>query len=153
MSRDAAQERDELRALFNLQFTRMHQATMLWRQYHPGNDLVQPDLGALLDWLLEEIDELQGTLRKLVDMVNQHNPEILDAYVFMENVRKRGRRQFEVEDLVRELLPSHHSERNSIRDHADPSAKGWVVGDIRSCDDPVCKIAVALGFADEGPGT
>ena len=37
---DAIRERDELKALFDLQFTRVQQATMLWRQYHPGNDLV-----------------------------------------------------------------------------------------------------------------
>ena len=82
-------------------------------------------------------------------MIGEHNPEVLDGWTFGENVRKRGRRQFEVEDLVRELLPSYHSERNSVRDHVDRTAKGWTVGDVRTCDDPVCLIAVQLGFADE----
>lgn len=51
-------------------------------------------------------------------------------------------------ELVIALLPDYHSERNSIRDHVDPNAQGWVVGDIRTCEDPYCILAVELGYAD-----
>ncbi len=46
-------ERDELQALFDLQSTRMEKASALWREAHPSEKLVLPDLGDLLEWLME----------------------------------------------------------------------------------------------------
>jgi hypothetical protein len=46
------EECDELKKLFDLQWTRMREATVFWQQRNPGNDLVWPDLGTLLDWLV-----------------------------------------------------------------------------------------------------
>jgi hypothetical protein len=51
---DGAQDGLELQRLFDLQQTRMKKATKAWRKANPGNDLVSPDLGKLLDWLLEK---------------------------------------------------------------------------------------------------
>jgi hypothetical protein len=42
----------ELRDLFDLQQTRMERATKAWQQA-TGNPHVLPDLGRLLDWLLD----------------------------------------------------------------------------------------------------
>jgi len=47
-------ERDELQALFDLQHSRVLKATKLWRKAHPGNELVSPDLGELITWLMNE---------------------------------------------------------------------------------------------------
>lgn len=45
---------EENQALFDLQWTRMGEATALWRAEDPGaRELIQPDLGALLTWLME----------------------------------------------------------------------------------------------------
>jgi len=44
----------EFNALFDLQHTRMNEAIAAWRKAHPGNELVSPDLGRLLDWLLSK---------------------------------------------------------------------------------------------------
>lgn len=54
-----AEELDELNALFDLQRTRMNEATAAWREAHPGKELVSPDLGGLLEWLLAEIERLK----------------------------------------------------------------------------------------------
>jgi hypothetical protein len=44
----------EYRALFDLQHKRMAEATALWRAEDPEKrELVMPDLGALLTWLME----------------------------------------------------------------------------------------------------
>lgn len=44
----------EYQHLFDLQWTRMQRATELWRAEFPADRaLVQPDLGALLDWLID----------------------------------------------------------------------------------------------------
>ena len=51
-------ERDELQAIFDLQHTRTMTAIAAWRVAHPGNDLAQPDLGKLLEWLLTSRVEL-----------------------------------------------------------------------------------------------
>jgi len=46
-------ELDEVNSVFELQQRRMAEATALWRRENPGNDLVLPDLGTLLSWLME----------------------------------------------------------------------------------------------------
>jgi hypothetical protein len=55
----AVEERDELQRIFDLQQTRMREATALWRAEDPeGRALVLPDLGDLLEWLMKrgEVD-------------------------------------------------------------------------------------------------
>lgn len=49
-------ENAELNELFSRQHERGMRAIKLWREEHPGNDLVLPDLGALLDWLIDRGD-------------------------------------------------------------------------------------------------
>ena len=51
--RDPREEVAELRALFDLQWKRSRQADKLWQAAHPGMDLVWPDLGELLTWLMQ----------------------------------------------------------------------------------------------------
>jgi hypothetical protein len=50
---DLWDELDEVNSVFELQQRRMAEATALWRKENPGNDLVWPDLGTLLTWLME----------------------------------------------------------------------------------------------------
>lgn len=48
-------ERDELQATINLQHQRLERATAIWRAEKPEErNLIMPDLGDLLDWLLDE---------------------------------------------------------------------------------------------------
>jgi hypothetical protein len=57
----ARQEVGELRALFDLQSTRMQRATALWRAEEPAERaLMTPDLGRLLDWLIARGDREVG---------------------------------------------------------------------------------------------
>lgn len=70
----AAEELAELReavegfeALFELQHQRSVEATRQWRIAHPGNDLVMPDLGSLLTWLLEDRRALAEWVRHALD--------------------------------------------------------------------------------------
>jgi hypothetical protein len=47
----------DMRALFDLQWRRMAEATARWRAEDPGaRALVMPDLGDLLQWLMGELD-------------------------------------------------------------------------------------------------
>ena len=46
-------DRDELSALIEKQHSRVIKAIRLWRKAHPGNELTWPDLGALIEWLIE----------------------------------------------------------------------------------------------------
>jgi hypothetical protein len=43
---------DDLEAIFQLQWTRMGEATKLWQE-ETGRDDTWPDLGDLLEWLME----------------------------------------------------------------------------------------------------
>lgn len=53
---DLIEDSVEMNSLFELQWTRMREATDLWRHHNPGNDLVMPDLGKLLTWLMEQME-------------------------------------------------------------------------------------------------
>lgn len=53
----AEAERDELRQLFDLQWSRMGDAVARWRAEAPAErELISPDLGRLLTWLLGQVD-------------------------------------------------------------------------------------------------
>jgi hypothetical protein len=59
-----AEELADYKALFDLQQTRMARATERWRAEDPkGRELISPDLGDLLDWLMNRIEELESSLR------------------------------------------------------------------------------------------
>lgn len=49
-------ENEDLERLFEIQRTRMDKATALWREGHPERAVILPDLGSLLDWLIERGD-------------------------------------------------------------------------------------------------
>jgi hypothetical protein len=54
---DEAKQIKEYRHIFDLQWTRMERATALWRAESPADRAaVMPDLGNLLDWLIERGD-------------------------------------------------------------------------------------------------
>lgn len=53
---DPVQERDELRSLFDLRWKADMRAIEMWQEAHPGNDLVWPDHGDMVTWLLERLD-------------------------------------------------------------------------------------------------
>lgn len=57
-----ATEAHELNSLFDLQHRVSFEATEMWRKAHPGNEVVIPDLGALLDWFM-------GIVAKAVQVV------------------------------------------------------------------------------------
>ena len=46
-------ECDVMDALFAMQWNRMAKTTVAWREGHPERSFIQPDLGALLEWLME----------------------------------------------------------------------------------------------------
>jgi len=48
------QENHDYQLTFDLQRSRMKRATQMWRKANPGNEMVLPDLGRLLEWLLKE---------------------------------------------------------------------------------------------------
>jgi len=43
---------------FDLYFRALMRGTALWRAAHPGNDLVEPDTGELVAWLLERTERV-----------------------------------------------------------------------------------------------
>lgn len=56
--KDVRAENDELNRLFNKQHTRVQAATQRWREA-TGEHLTQPDLGTLVQWLLDGRDEVE----------------------------------------------------------------------------------------------
>ena len=53
---------EELEHLFDIQWKRTREAGELWRQAHPGNDLVSPDLGELVKWLMDRATAAEARL-------------------------------------------------------------------------------------------
>lgn len=56
------EEVKECRATIDLGWKRSVEANKLWRNAHPGNDLVMADLGDLLTWLMEKLARLRAAL-------------------------------------------------------------------------------------------
>ncbi len=62
-------EAKEIDRLFELQRTRMREATELWRQGRPEREHVFPDLGALLTWLMARPAELEAEVTGAADLL------------------------------------------------------------------------------------
>jgi len=54
------EENAELQALFDLQWKRMRLAEKLWCDAHPDRKNVRPDLGALIQWFMDERDRIMA---------------------------------------------------------------------------------------------
>lgn len=51
----AAMERDDLQKAFDLFHDAQNRAVKRWREKHPGNELILPDMADLTEWLLDQI--------------------------------------------------------------------------------------------------
>lgn len=58
---EAANELDFYDSLFDLRWQADMRATKMWRDAHPGNDLVIPDHADLVVWLLEQMGKMRRT--------------------------------------------------------------------------------------------
>jgi hypothetical protein len=68
----ARQDLAEMNALFELQWTRSREADARWRAEDPvARELVQPDLGVLLTWLMADADAARAEHGKLLTAVGQ----------------------------------------------------------------------------------
>jgi hypothetical protein len=79
--RDAARaEVDDLNATFSMMWKADMRAIALWREAHPGNDLVQPDRARMVRWLLDERDALRAQLRGAsLDLLAANDAPLLHA--------------------------------------------------------------------------
>lgn len=111
MLRQVMEERDKLRdelaearRLFDLQQKRMAEAVAEWRMMNPGNDLVQPDLGALLHWLMEErkaaIRDADDRLIELSQALNERD----EAQRWRDEWREQSKRMATAADAAEREL-------------------------------------------------
>jgi multidrug efflux pump subunit AcrA (membrane-fusion protein) len=77
----------EMEALFDLQQTRMEEATVAWRAAHPGNDTTLPDLGELLKWLLARIAELEAALDRAEHHMKYAISEIVSPEWLIDDIK------------------------------------------------------------------
>ena len=52
--KEIREENRDLNRLFQMQHKRVFHADNLWREAHPGNENVIPDLGELVEWLVKK---------------------------------------------------------------------------------------------------
>ena len=77
-------ENQQLTRLFDVQRRRSGEAGDLWRAAHPGNDLVNPDLGELLAWLIKRGAD--------ADRLRDENDTLLRNYaIALRHHEKAGR--------------------------------------------------------------
>ena len=62
-------EQAEHEASFNLNWEAEMRGVALWREGNPGHDLVMPDKGEMVAWLLDEMRSLE-TLKSIADEAN-----------------------------------------------------------------------------------
>lgn len=126
----------DLRALFDLQWTRMGEATDRWRAEDPeARALVMPDLGALLQWLIAERD----AQRERADKLAQTVAAFPDAHHAANLAHARAERDRRGDELrrVQAVVDAAKAWRDAIRDAPDDDELSWA-------DDPYLTIAHAL---------
>lgn len=85
---------DELEAIFDLQEGRLEQVREKWKLAHPEQPCSWPDLGAMLEWVLEAtaaqgrvIDEFKGHCEGAVESLKGHDlwdaPDCADRTVWI----------------------------------------------------------------------
>ena len=69
--KELEEEAISLKQLFDQQWKRTREAGELWRQAHPGNDLVNPDLGELVRWLMSRADAAEAKLAEAMKVIER----------------------------------------------------------------------------------
>lgn len=105
--RDVRAENEELRALFERQHARVREATQRWRE-ETGEFLVQPDLGKLVQWLLDGRDEVERENAELKAIIGwgAQGPRSPSA-LYEENVK--------LKTAIRHHMNQDHEERAEDR--------------------------------------
>jgi hypothetical protein len=85
--RDKESEIATLRRLFDVQQRRVKTAVKLWRQENKGAELIMPDLGDLVVWLLERTTFACG--KPLCEVDNTRSMEPCGALTTCSKCRKR----------------------------------------------------------------
>jgi len=98
--KDATVEIDDMNSLFDLQWKRTQEATELWRAAHPGNDLVLPDLGVLITWLMERADAEHVRLQLQTGVSTAYKNQRDEARAALEIDRHTDDSKDEIERLV-----------------------------------------------------
>jgi len=93
-----AEEIDRLQAkndahqkTFDLTWKASMRGIKIWQEANPGNDLVWPDHGDLVAWLLQERETLRGALTQLCRSIDVQQPSrIRDAHENAVSVLTEG---------------------------------------------------------------
>lgn len=70
-----ASDAAELQQTFDLQWAADMRAVKMWREAHPGNELVLPDRANMVVWLLEEHDALKHDVERYVQITSDASKE------------------------------------------------------------------------------
>ena len=68
---DLQKKNDEMEELFNMQWEQVQAVQNQWREQHPKQPLIHPDLGGMLKWILTKVYNLEterDQLRKVLRM-------------------------------------------------------------------------------------
>jgi hypothetical protein len=116
----------ELRALFDLQFTRMGDATARWRAKDPDTRaLVLPDLGNLLQWLMADADQVRGELAKTVSNFEEYAETTAEANQELRaELADADRRRTAYEEGVSEQVEGLRDELRRAQSVIE-AAKAW----------------------------
>ena len=63
---ETAKELADLQRTFDLRWKADQRAIKMWRDAHPGNDLVWPDRCDMVVWLLDQLDDAKTTIAVLI---------------------------------------------------------------------------------------
>ena len=84
----AEAERDEYEKLFELQHSRMGEAITAWRSGHPERELVSPDLGELLSWLLADLAEARRMLKEAEHGRNDAEHDLVEGISYIRQTSR-----------------------------------------------------------------
>jgi hypothetical protein len=114
---------DSLNALFDMQHGRVREAEQLWRDNNPGNEMVMPDLGKLVQWLMDDrekykadADRLAEVMKDFAEYGTRHdlNPTtrfgMKEQYRLMWAIDRFRSMDNYVKDIARAALAAHEAQ-------------------------------------------
>lgn len=109
----AADELDELKQLFDSIHAAEMRGIQLWREAHPGNELVQPSTDRLVEWLLGELERVRAAVYlEPCHVTGEHDPTHTPKYVCILQLRDVAKRVLQALDVDQATAPRRiHGEK------------------------------------------
>lgn len=126
---DLIQELDDYDRTHELQWKRMGEATERWRAEDPaGRSHIMPDLGRLLEWLMQQIDSQKEAVSVRNSTIDALAQKVLDIGAVSDRFEADGYRM----DALEKFLKAGHPRFNMVALHVESTGNAQQINAFSS---------------------